>query len=67
MRNASDKSYTENQNTHLMFNNASLFSQIVQFACRIPKATDIHLVYVILITFQWLQRLRERAAILRYM
>jgi hypothetical protein len=33
--------------------------------CWIPKATNTHSKYVILIAFPWQQRLRERASVLR--
>ena len=38
----------------------------VRIACWIPKATDTHLEYVILIVFQLQQWLHERASTLRY-
>jgi len=38
----------------------------VRIACWIPKATDTHLEYVILIVFQLQQWLHERASMLRY-
>jgi hypothetical protein len=38
----------------------------MRFACRITKATDTHLKYVILIAFPRQQWLRERASMLRY-
>jgi hypothetical protein len=54
MRNVSDKRCTENQNTHL------------RVACWIPKATNTHSQYVILIAFPLQQRLHERAWMLPY-
>jgi hypothetical protein len=38
----------------------------MRFACRITKATDTHLEYVILIAFPRQQWLRERASMLRF-
>jgi hypothetical protein len=38
----------------------------MRIACWIPKATDTHSEYVILIAFELQQRLHERAAMLRY-
>jgi len=36
---------------------------LMQFACCIPKATDIHSEFVILIAFLWHQKLRDRARV----
>jgi hypothetical protein len=38
----------------------------MRFACWIPKATHIHIEYVILISFSLQQWLHERASALRY-
>jgi hypothetical protein len=38
----------------------------MRIACWIPKATNIHSAYVILIAFPWQQWLHERASMLRY-
>ena len=38
----------------------------IRIACWIPKATDTHLEYVILIDFPLQQRLNEWASMLRY-
>jgi len=83
MRNISNKSYRENQNTHFMFNNflnravyeitwKNILEPIrpqttiwrVCFACWIPKATNAHSEYVILITFPRQQWLYQRASTL---
>jgi len=84
MRNVSDSSCTEDQNTHFVFNGG--FPEIILFIknvgkhgstrevtddmthviCRIPKATDAYSEYVILISFQHEQWLRERASLSRY-
>jgi hypothetical protein len=37
----------------------------MRIACRIPKATDTHSEYVVLIAFPWQQWLRERVSMLR--
>ena len=88
MRNVSDKSGREDQNTHFMFNNF-LFSKnhtvykkmwritlervklrkkiwCTRIACWLPKATDTHSEYVMLIAFPLQQWLRERAWMIRY-
>ena len=38
----------------------------MRIACRIPKATNTHSEYVILIAFPQRQRLHERSSMLRY-
>jgi hypothetical protein len=87
MRNVSDKSCTENQNKHFVFNFVShpkifafyeiIWKSIVELgkpemkmwrlriACWIPKFTDTHSEYVILIGFPLQQWLGERASMLR--
>jgi len=87
MRNVSDKSCRENQNTHFVFNNFSsknravceiMWKNIVEpgklqmtirrmrLACLIPKATDTHSEYAILVAFPPQQWLHERVSLLRY-
>jgi hypothetical protein len=85
MRNVSDKSCRENQNTNfklIFFLNRTVYERVcenivercrtqmtiwrVRVACWIPKATDTHSEYVILITFPLQQWLQERATMLRY-
>ena len=79
MRNVSDKSCGENQNTHFVFNNFFLRKSCLfeimwrnmvergrpQMAIRwIPKATNTHLEYVILIAFPLQQWLHDLASML---
>ena len=88
MRNVSDKSCRENENTHFVFGNFFFFENgavceimwknFVEpngpqmtiwrmcIACWIPKATNTHSEYVILITFPLQQWLRERVSMLLY-
>jgi hypothetical protein len=80
MRDVSNKSCRENQNTHFMLNNfffrksCRLWDNVekygtiwrMRFACWIIKATGTHSEYVILITFTWQKWLRERDSMLRY-
>ena len=89
MRNVSDKSCTENQNTRFVFNNFIFLTSCrfcdnvgkcyrageatddniirrMRIAYWIPKATNTHSQYVILIAFPLQQWLQERASILRY-
>jgi len=86
MRNVSDKSCRENQNTHFVFSNfffnrtvyETMWKNMVQpdrpqmtvrcmrISCCIPKATNTHSQYVILIALPLQQWLRERASILHY-
>jgi hypothetical protein len=85
MRNVSDKSCRENQNTHFVFSNCfpenrtvyeMMWKNIVErgrpqmaiwrmrISCWIPKATDTHTDYVILIDFPQQQYLYKRSSIL---
>jgi hypothetical protein len=87
MRNVSDKSCGQNQNTHFVFSNFSFENRAVyeimwknvlqlgrpqmtawrtDIACSIPKATNTHSQYVILIAFPLQQWLHERPSMLRY-
>ena len=88
MRNDSDKSCTENQNTHFVFNNFFFFENLavyeimwknmvqpdrpqmtircMRIACWIPKDTDTHSQYVIIVAFPLQQWLRERSPVLGY-
>jgi hypothetical protein len=84
MRNISDKSRRENQNTDFMFNNFFVFYTVqfmentadpgtpqmtiwrMNIACWIPKATNTHSEYVILIDFPLQQWLHDRPSMLRY-
>jgi len=84
MRNVSDKSCRENQNTHFVFSNCFFENHVVyeimwenivelgrpqltiwrmRIACLIPKATNRHSEYVILIAFPQQQWLHERASV----
>jgi len=80
MRNVSDKS-RGNQNTHFMFSNFCskiLWKNIVepdrpqkttwrmQIACRIPKVTNTHSEYVIIIAYLLQEWLHESASALFY-
>ena len=83
MKHVSDKSCTENQNTHIMFDNVVFENCAVyeimwenavergrlqtaiwrmRVACCMPKATDTHSQYVILIAFTLQQWLHENTA-----
>ena len=87
MRNVSDRSCRENQNTHFVFNNFFFDNRAVYeimwnnivgldtpqmtirrvgITCWIPKATNTHKEYVILIAFPRQQWLHERASLLPY-
>jgi len=87
MRNVSDKSCRETQNSHFIFNNFFFENRAVykimwrnteeqsrpqmtiwrmRITCWIPKATNTHSEYVILIAFPSQQWLHEHAAMLRY-
>jgi hypothetical protein len=80
MRNISDKSFRENQNTHFVFSNLrnnvekyctagqttdNNINRRVRIACWITKAPDTHSDYVILIAFPRQELLRERVSKLR--
>ena len=86
MRNLSENSCRENQNTHFMFNNfffenlvvceikwknvelggSQMTVGLMRIACWIPKATDTHSQYVILMACPLQQWLHELASVLLY-
>ena len=88
MRNVSDKSFRENQNTHFVFSdfflleNRSLYEIMwknlveldrpqmtiwrMRVVCWIPKATNTHSEYVMLIVFPLQRRLHECTLMLCY-
>jgi len=81
MRNVSDKSCRENQNTHFVSSNfffenlvekyirigqAAMTIWCVRLVCWIPKAATTHSEYVVLIAFPLQHWLYESASILRY-
>jgi len=86
MRNVSDKTCIENQNTYFVFSNFFFLENYsvlwkkcgrvgqvtddnvirsLHFACCVPKATNAHSEYVILIAFPLHQLLREPTCVLR--
>jgi len=75
MRNVLDKHCRENQSKPLMFSKFffeyhAVYEIItiwrISIACWIPKTTDTHLEYIILIAFPLQQLLYERASMVRY-